>query len=130
MHPNCPGVALAAGVLVVSQPPCGYENGSADAFDQRPLPAREVPGQHLAPPVVGHIVNLAQQVERKGGTGHVEAASFQDVLHFARGEYLNMPDVVALPAVDWQFLAVPQTGEYGAPVALTGHETVEHPARL
>src|SRR4051794_17797395 len=101
MHTDCRGVAHPPGILVVSQPPGRYKDSAAYGFDEDRLPRREVlPGEHLAPPVVGHVVYLAQYMERESRISHLEPSTLKDVLHLARGEYLYVADVVALPAVD------------------------------
>src|SRR6476619_7042611 len=108
MHAYRPWVPHSTGVLIVGQPPCRDEDCAAHGLDRRLLPVRKVLRQHLAPPVVGNVVYLAQEVEREGRICDPEAAAFEDILHLPRSEYLNMADVVALPAVDGQALAVAQ----------------------
>src|SRR5262245_13277064 len=86
MHPDCPRIPPAAGVFIISQPPRGDKNSPAYCLDQCLPPAWEVSGQHLAPPIVGHVVYLAQQVERERGVNHLEAAALQDFPHLAGGQ--------------------------------------------
>src|SRR3954470_10961433 len=75
-------------------------------------------------------MDLTENVEGEGGVRDFEAALGEDSLHLFGGQYLDVADVVALPAVNGNLLAVAKEGEDGAAVALARHETVEDAARL
>src|SRR3954465_6914094 len=107
MHADRGTVVAAQGVFVICQPPGGDEYRPADGFYERPLPAGQVLArEHFPPPVVGDIVDLAQDVEGKLKAGGLQAVLFQDALHLPRGENLDVAYVIALPSVDRQELAV------------------------
>src|SRR5258706_9322372 len=100
---------FAPGVFVVGETPGGNEDGAADGFHERFFPICHVwTREDFAPPVVGHVVDLAEDVERKSCVGDLKTSQIENALHLGGGEDLYVTNVVALPAVDRYLLAVAQ----------------------